>query len=308
MSKVRVVAVVTLATNALRIATASASPVHVETMGDACDVAALAPQIAKLVQVDSSTTAKVEVVARGSSVEASVRFVDDDGTVRGPRVITAGDCNQLVESVAIVIAMALHEDVAPAPRVIAPATRIDVPPRVVRETTLETIAASPAPRRNDQLAVVLVGGSGMSSQGITAQLTAGVRWRRGDGSIGAEVRADSPDREHVGLGQIDVSRAQVSIEPCLHRGPLAMCGLVSAGMFYGSSNGFAVTGGAYSPLLATGFRTSFERALTDRVALRAHVDADALITTTGYEIDYMETWRSPRFELSAGIGVLAQFL
>jgi hypothetical protein len=309
MSKACVVAVMTSATIGLSI-TAAASPIRVDTTGDACDMTELAAQVDKLVHADGSTMAKVEVVTRDDGVEASVQFVDDDGTVRGPRVIRAAECKRLVESVAIVIAMGLHEDPAPAPR-IDPPVEPDVPrepPRVVREAALEMTAVAAPPRSTNALAVVVAAGGGVSANGAAAELIAGLRWRRGDRSIGAEVRTDSPDHESVGFGQVDVRRVQMAIAPCLHRGPMAMCGVVSAGLFHGSSHGLPVTGGAYSPLVGTGIRASFEHSLTDRVRLRATLDADALITTSVFEIDYMETWRSPRVEVSAGIGVLAQFL
>jgi len=54
-------------------------------------------------------------------------------------------------------------------------------------------------------------------------------------------------------------------------------------------------------------RGAWQHELTRRLALRAHVGADVLATTTRFDVDHMTVWESPRAEASAGIAILAHF-
>ena len=62
-----------------------------------------------------------------------------------------------------------------------------------------------------------------------------------------------------------------------------------------------------SQVLFTGVAAMWEHALTQRIALRAHVQADVLLTTTDLQVDHMSVWRSPRIDGAAGLGIVVQF-
>ena len=59
--------------------------------------------------------------------------------------------------------------------------------------------------------------------------------------------------------------------------------------------------------MTAGLRIAWERPVTGRIAIRAHLDAAALLTTTRFDIDDMPVWTSPRVEVLAGLALLAHF-
>jgi hypothetical protein len=122
------------------------------------------------------------------------------------------------------------------------------------------------------------------------------------------MRADAPeDHALQGMASINVFRSQLSISPCLHIGSAAGCVVTSAGTIHGSAIGLTSARSAYTLLVAGGLRATWEHRLVGGVGLRLHLDADALLTTTQFDVDNMKVWVSPRFEGAAGIGVIARF-
>src|SRR5580704_6391437 len=206
---------------------ASAEPRRLDVVGTACDVTALADQVVTLggerFDAGAPAIAFVEVVA---PFGARVSFDDGDGRVVGPRVIAAQSCDELVASIALVIAMT---PASSPPRTPAPILDHDL--AITRSVE---IAPPPPIERWD----AIVGGAGsLDTGGLGGRLAAGVRWRRGDRSLGAELRGDLPDDQTLAIGRIDVYRADLAITPCLHRGELAACGLATIGVWRGSGVG-----------------------------------------------------------------------
>lgn len=125
--------------------TVAASPIRVVTSGDACSLDALEPQVTALVGADpidanAASTATIDVSRARGAYSAAITFDDGNGAVRGPRVVAAKSCRELVESVALVIAMALPELVAPPD--------VDAPVAAPAPTVAPPVAspAAPAPR------------------------------------------------------------------------------------------------------------------------------------------------------------------
>jgi hypothetical protein len=325
---------------------AAASPIRLEVSGDACSLASLETQLTALAgtdPVDAAAAAgvRVEVTKPAHGYQAQIFFDDGDGAIRGPRVVEAKSCGELLQSVALVVVMALpdrpqassapapveepkqpgpapveeqaHAEPAPVaePKQVelVPASPPVAPPAVGRETT---IVASVEPSRGASgpanLGVFAAGGGGISTHGFASQLILGARIERGRVSLAAEVRADAPEQLVVAqMASVRVLRSQLSLAPCVHAGAFAGCVVASAGAFHGSADGLASERSVYSPLLSTGARVIWEHPVTERVALRVHAGIDALVTTTSFDVDHMRVWVSPRFEGSAGVGVLAHF-
>jgi hypothetical protein len=303
---------------ALAAVSASASPLRLHVTGDACDFASLEPQLAQMLgadPVDSNAPASAEIDVANAS-EARVSFDDGNGLVRGPRVVTAASCNDLVKSVAIVIATALPDEQAapPAPEapavVVAQPVQAPAPPTITIEPVPAEVDVAPAINApsHSHTDVYAAGAAGITAAGADGQAIIGVRLRRSFASISAELRGDAPQQFSAErMGNIDVARAQISISPCAHFGAFATCAIAGAGTIHGSGAGLTSPREAYTPLLTAGLRMTWELALTRRIALRIHLDADALLTTTRFDVDDMNVWESPRFEASAGLGVLAHF-
>jgi hypothetical protein len=311
----------TLLLVALAAASASASPLRLQVTGDACDFASLEPQLAQMLgadPVDANASASVQIEITNAS-EAHVSFDDADGHVRGPRVVTAANCRDLVKSVAIVIATALPDVQAEPPGSDSEPQAVVAEPVSTSTPTVSTISLAPvaaevdvAPASNERshshTDVYAAGAAGIASTGADGQAIIGVRVRRNAASISAEIRGDAPQQFSADrMGSVDVSRAQLSLSPCMSFGAFAACAVAGAGTIHGSGAGLTSAREAYTPLLTAGLRMTWEQPLTRRIALRIHVDADALLTMTRFDVDNMTVWQSPRFEASAGLGVLAHF-
>jgi hypothetical protein len=298
-----------------------ASTVRLQVTGDTCDFASLEPQLAQMLgadPVDANARAIVEIDVSNAhdAFEARVLFDDGDGLVRGPRVVTAASCNELVKSVAVVIATALpdvQEDSEAATVVVDEPPRASTPAPVALTFDFEPatdldvtpLASEPSVSQTD---VFVAGATGITSAGADGQAIVGIRVRRNAASVGAELRGDAPQQVSADrMGTIGIARAQISISPCTHFGAFATCVVVGAGTIHGSGAGLTSAREAYTPLLTAGLRVTWEQPLTRRLALRIHFDADALLTTTQFDVDDMKVWESQRFEASAGLGVLAHF-
>jgi hypothetical protein len=275
---------------------ASAEPRRLDVVGTACDVTTLADQVVKLggerFDAGARAIAFVELVA---PFGARVSFDDGDGRVSGPRVIDAPSCEELVASIALVIAMT---------RATAPHGPAPIPDHDLAITRSVEIGPPPPTEGWD----AIVGGAGsVDTSRLGGRLALGARWRRGDRSLGAELRGDLPDDHTLAIGRVDVYRADLAIVPCLHRGELAACGLATIGIWRGSGVGLATERAVFAPVAALGLRVAWEPAITRRLTLRAHIDADALVTTTRFDVDAMPVWASPRVEATAGLSLLARF-
>jgi hypothetical protein len=323
---------------------AAASPIRLEVSGDACSLDSLETQLTALAGTDPIDAAaaagvRVEVTRPAHGYQAQIFFDDGNGAIRGPRVVEAKSCGELVQSVALVVVMALPDQASSEPAPVEepeqsepapveepahaepapaaerkqverlPASPPVAPPAVGRETA---IVVSVEPSRDASgpanLDVFAAGGGGISTHGFAGQLILGARIERGRVSLAAEVRADAPEQLVVAqMASVRVFRSQLSLAPCVHAGAFAGCVVASAGAFHGSADGLASERSVYSPLLSTGARVIWEHPLTERLALRVHAGIDALVTTTSFDVDHMRVWVSPRFEGSTGVGVLAHF-
>jgi hypothetical protein len=280
--------------------------------GDACDLRELAPQVRALLGYDPferEETARVSIETSTSpdGVIAHAWFDDGAGGRQGPRVVEAASCEALVEALAIVIVMVVPDlltTVTPAP--VAPVAREPKEPDdllVARDATL----TSTAPVSTTTGFYTAVAG-GTSDHGWQQQLILGTRWKGHVRSLGLELRVGAPQAIQVNaVGSITVWKTALSISPCAHIGPLDACALASGGIIRGSGDGLEDARSAVSPMVAVGTRLALEARFTPTVSLRLHADAQAVLTTTRFDVDHMAVWVSNRLELWAGAGVIALF-
>ena len=302
-------AVVVVFAVAVVVRVAAAAPIRLQVSGDACSFDALEAQLelAGSEPLDTATlaTVRIDVTEVAHAYEAQIFFDDGYGAIRGPRTVAAKTCTGLVSSVALVVSMGLQDEPA---RTTEPTPRD--PPVEATPVTATEAWREPTPRRGAPVMIDVFagGGGGLTSHGLSGQLIIGARVRRGVVSLDAAVRADAPEQVAVAaMAMIEVRRAQLSLGPCLHAGTIAGCMIVSVGAFHGSSDGLTSARSVYSLAIAGGARATWERSITERVALRLYLGVDALLTTTVFDVDGMQVWRSPRIEASTGIGVLARF-
>nr|HEX4314698.1 hypothetical protein [Kofleriaceae bacterium] len=277
---------------------AHASPRLVIDDGAACDASALGARVDALTggDRDDARAPLVRVAIARDERGVSGRVATDGA---GERVVEAATCDDLIDQLALVIAVAIRDAPAPAAAVAPPP-----PPRVAAVAR----AVEPAPRAADDVRALAVGTALSVPPGdVAGELVVGVRVRRARVSVGVEASATTPDRVDVGaMSRIDVWTAAVAATACLHAGPLAGCALASAGVADGSPHALAAERGAVAPLVALGGRVVYERALTARTALDVHADLAGEVVAATFDVDGMPAWSSHRAALWLGIDVLAQ--
>jgi hypothetical protein len=278
--------------------TAAASPVRLDVNGT-CDLGLLPTKIRQLapaVELDSNSATTISIVTRttGDGVAATI-------TRDGEREVRAASCDELVESVALILAMTITTAAEP------PAIPIERPVTPERtDLTSEIPARSSLPSSPWS---VLVGGAGSrTSEGWITRLIAGVRWRTRDRSMGAEVRVSSPMDESVNAAaQIRVWDATIALTPCLHASAFAACANLAGGFIRGTSTGLVDARSHTSPSMSLGARLEWTLPLTPRFGLRMHLDADAYLTATRFDVDQMTRWSHDRVEVRGGIGAVTHF-
>lgn len=246
--------------------------------GDACDVRAIATHL------------DVEIATSRADAGLAAALTINGHT----RTITAADCAELIDAIALVVAMA---EAAPTPAPLySLAAAAPIAAGVIARAKLV-----PGATRLDALAG---GASTYSSHGWQEQVNLGVRWRAGATSLAFEASASSEHDTLAAAAGITVWTAAATVSPCLHAGPVAACALASGGIVVGSGEGLPVTRHATTPLAALGGRLAYEGAFGDRFALRARFDLEANLATSKFDIDGMTVWTMDRVAAWAGIDLL----
>ena len=280
--------------------TAMASPTRLDVTGDGCDLTELERQVSAIVGRDPfAPSARASILigtsANPTGVSARAWFENGDGERRGPRTVEAATCDELVDALALIIAMALPPVEAPPsrPPVLGAPTALGLE---VREELVRT--------RRTQLIVAAAGG--ISTVGWKQQLILGARTKRHAHSLGLELRLDAPSEIEVTMSShVDVWKSVISVSPCLHAGPVGVCGIASAGVIRGSGTGLVDARTAFSPTVAVGARLTWEHPFTRLLSLRLHLDAEVGVTRTRFDVSHMPVWASNRFEVWGGAGVIA---
>jgi hypothetical protein len=240
----------------------------------------------------SFDTLFTEVDKDGTGFVARVKLVSLDNSVRGARTLqTTGPCADLMASLALTISIAIDpmagarkgppEGLPPAERQVEVGPSEPSPERPIDDAPV-ALPAAPAPVPSPRLRFAMGAGT-FGSIGYAPGAAVGFavfgRMRLGDASLGLEGRADLPAGADVsGGGHVQSSLLAVSLSPCGHVGVLFGCARGSLGRLH--AEGADVTDPRSTGELwaAVGLRGGAELALGHAVALRVHVDADALVT------------------------------
>lgn len=299
---------------------ASASPVSVTVVGDACDFGGLDGELSNLLAGNdvAASRASVAMSRSGQTLTADVLVVDADGQPHGPRTVTATSCTDLLDSVAVVIAMAVSGPAGPT-EAMDPAPAEEPPPTsapdalgsstLAPEATLAVTHAVTVQRPSPLSIDGYIAGARSTTSSASEQLQLGARLKRGAASISLQIGAGVPDEVQVTTtGKVTITQAELTVAPCAHFKSLSGCALLSAGVLHGSGESLYGARVVSVPTAATGLRVGWEHFFTDNVAFRLHLDGRAMLTTVTFDVDYMPVWQSSRFEGSAAVGLLARFL
>jgi hypothetical protein len=290
----------------LAAGTAAAEPrvARLEDAGTACSLDGLEADVEALIGRDpfddaAGSAIRIETEVVGEGVVARLAIGDEQ-----VRTLEGADCEELVESLAIVVVLVLRAEAPepePEPEPLPEPKREPEPePRLAVAASVE-VSPSPAPIALDVIAGGAAAGSGA---GMAPELALGLRVSRGRARVGVELSLRAPDELAAGDGRVVVTTARATVLACF-RGNIDLCAVGSGGVVRGSASGVVDARAASTPLAACGLRASWERPLTGRFALRVHAEARAALTTSRFLVDEMPVWTSSRVEAGAGLSLVA---
>jgi hypothetical protein len=193
-----------------------------------------------------------------------------------------------------------------APSAIAEAPRGEPvrvePPRIVEPVAVESPAGTLVDDSPSRFGVL--GGVTSNERGLAAMLL-GARYRSGARSISLELGVHAADSRAIAPGTIAITRRELAAVPCHHFGPVAACVPAVAGVFAGRGEDLPVTQHATTPFVTLGGRVAWESRLAKWVALRVHVEVDALLTRNRFLIDDMPVWSAGAVEAHGGMSFVA---
>ena len=299
--------VIAQATNADADAT-----VRLASSGDRCSVETLPARVAGVLGRDpfdptAPAVIRVQVDAAGDHVVARVTFEEGDRR-RGPRTVEAADCNALLDSIALVIALGVSAAVDRTEASTAAAT----PPPQAPAPALElhdATAAIDEVRSSSELAASVGGAAGFSSNGWRQLLALGLRWRAGHHALAFELRRGAPEHRAVlPSGNVDITTTTASGVACRMVGDVGLCGVVTAGVIHAEPTGLLDARSVATPVMGLGGRVGVEHELWRALRARVELGVDGQVTTSRIDVDHMPVWASSTFQVWAGAGVLARFL
>jgi hypothetical protein len=252
--------------------------------------------------------AAVTMAGEGGELWAEARLLDGDRVVAVRFIVArSGDCAELIEAVALALAIALVPresppepaepvgEVAPTPAPIA-VNRVAAPP----------MPPPPPPALRYAAGLGLAAGLG-TAPGLSTGMTLEGRARRADLSLGIEYRHDRESLEPVASGAIGMQLRVASLVPCAHRGRLAACAVASAGALHGQGHDLDGARTDATPYFAYGARVAVSQSVGDRLSLRLAADLVGISTGTTVRVGDMEIWSTAPAAASVGLAAIADF-
>jgi hypothetical protein len=244
------------------------------------------------ISTDAAARVDVSTAREGETLSATLTFTDENG-VAHPRAMTAASCDELAESVALVISLVLREEAPPPPAPVSP------PPSPVEQPTndaLFTPAAPPATSRVVELGVA-------TSSARHSALVLGGRLERRRTTLGAEVAVGIPEQVDAGQGAVYVWSARADIAACLRMQSFAACGLAGGGVVRARGTDLMDASSAVLPQASVGLRAEWHQRLTRRVGLRVFATIDQVLVRPSFLVDATAVWTTPLIQAWLGGGV-----
>jgi hypothetical protein len=271
---------------------------RLETSG-ACELTSVASHASELLgrdAIDASAAAYVRVITeqQGDAFAATLAFVDENGNAQPARPITSASCDELAESVAIVISLVLREAApAPPPAPPAPPAPLSVDARVDGDTT--AVAAR-------SIAKAFELGAATSVAGHSA-LVLGARLERGRRALAIGVELEAPATADAPPGRVHVLAARADVAGCLRASGFAACGLVAGGLVRARGEDLMDARAAIRPLAALGLRAEWRQLVTRQFGLRVFAAVEQLVVRPSFLVADTAVWTSPLVQAWLGAGV-----
>jgi hypothetical protein len=245
---------------------------------------------------------------------ARIQLIDERGVAYGTRVFHADrDCADLVDTVALAIAIAIdprslapRPATAPAPAQAAPPAPAPEPREPPREPPANSLPAPPGVPVTFDGVVGLVASAGVApTLAMGGAIGAVVRWRRV--SLEIDGRVDAPASVPAqGGGRVSTWLASLTVAPCAHAGVLVACALAQGGAMRASGD---ETGGTdtWVNWWAAGARFGVTTPLSERIAFRLRSDLVANLEPQRLDLNRIRAWTAPPMAESLGADLVGHF-
>jgi hypothetical protein len=281
----------------------------------------------------ATRTVVASLTRRNQAFVATVDLVDEGGVSHGARELRAeGDCGELLDAVALAIAIAIDPQSLTRPATPAPTTAPtqDEPPAPPPSPAVVVAAPQPtadapaspaaAPASSEgaapwsfDVSAGLAGSVGFApgpSAGLALGADARWRWL----SLGLEGRIDAPASTSAGSSAGSSNSGTVSswlvlgaVVPCAHLASFFGCALVQAGSAQTSGNGVPDPRSQSLPWLAAGGRLGMLVGFTDDLRLRLHADVVANLDPMTLQLYGGNVWPAPPVAASLGADMVLHF-
>ncbi|MCC7537745.1 MAG: hypothetical protein IT379_16095 [Deltaproteobacteria bacterium] len=277
---------------------------------------------------EAGLAVSVVMDGEGGQLRAQIEVHDAPSSRRGRRSLASTDstCRELVESVALAIALAIdpRATTASRPSAVTPAPPPTSPVEPVRSAPAPVVSTPARPRGTRDSAsrsarrpnadgdatplAVHVGAGGLVALGTEPDVTVGALVLVG--LVGARLSAWLEGRTDLASSRVardgsgvEASLTAASLFGCYRLGPVELCGLGSLGVLSGRGRGIAVPRDDTSLHAALGTRAMVSVRVVGPLELRAFADLAFPLTPTTLRIDTQERWSTP--VLAGAIGASA---
>jgi hypothetical protein len=261
------------------------SAAHAESR---CSVEAVRSRAAEL--LGKLPTIPIEVDAQ----RVTGRVVDDSGT----RTVTARDCAELVESMALVVVMVTRA----SPPVITPA--ISHPFVIEQQPETPPPPVASASRSGAQISLLAGLASGFSSHPVALRGSFGARLRRDRLGIELAANYDHVESTTAGSGSVEVTMLSATLAPCLHASRAVFCATATGGLLTGMGRQLDDLRTRRLLYLAAGGRAGWEVPVLGSATLRLSADVAIPLIRNQFQVDGMTAWSSHGVELWFGGTIL----
>jgi len=275
-------------------------------------------------------TIVVEIIDVEADLRAQMRLLDESGMIVGSRELheKAGQCDELVASLALAISIALDPSAAlgeaPASTVkderVAPASA-ETPPEPELDSVAQEHPKKPDPPHEEQSTAsyenrerlqLAVRSTLFADLGTAPALAFG--WRlgfdlgRSGYRLGAEFSQQLPASKDLPEGgSARASLLSGTLAPCLASATLAGCGLLSLGALQTRGEGIENPVSDSTFYAAIGARLEYSPRLAGQLRLLTQLDALKPLTPVSLHVQGEEVWHTPFLAFAAGIGLRLRF-
>jgi hypothetical protein len=283
------------------VAAAQPATARLDVSG-ACELAQLEARSNELlgragVVADARAQIAIATHVEGGAQLATLSFVDEHGAAQPARTITAASCNELGESIAVVISLVLRQNAPPPPPARAPPPP---PPAPVRE---DDSVFAPAPPPAKALALEL--GAALATT-MQTSIVLGGRFERARFALGVDLEVPMPETVELGTASVHVMSLRADAAGCFRARGFAACGLLIGGLVRARGEDLMNARTAFGPLAAAGARVEWRQPASRRAGVRIFASVEQLLARPRIVVDSTEVWAIPEREAALGAGLFFQ--